>query len=272
MALRDLLDDVLVPAQLVSHLDQRVEAHVDLGLTGGRDFVVLSLHDDPDLLHDHHHLLAKVLHGVGRRAGDVPLFVANLVAEVGLFVAAAVPDPLDRVDQVVGRVRVAVVADVVEHEELRLRAEVRGVSKSGRLQVCFRLVRDRARAARVLFLGDRVDDVPHHDERRMLEERVHHRSARGRNHQHVGSVDGLPTTDRGSVKTEAVLEDVFVHFAHRYSEVLPRTEKIAEPKIYADGLLVLGELQDLFRIHSACSPFFACNFTGCRLLTADRAL
>src|SRR3712207_8308414 len=38
-----LLDDVLVEHQLVGHGQQRVEPHVDLGLAGGADLVVLHL-------------------------------------------------------------------------------------------------------------------------------------------------------------------------------------------------------------------------------------
>ena len=51
VAHRDVLDDVFVPGQPVGHLGQRLEAHVDLGLAGGRDFVMLFLDADADVLH-----------------------------------------------------------------------------------------------------------------------------------------------------------------------------------------------------------------------------
>ena len=38
-----VLDDVLVQHELVGHREQRVEAHVDLGLAGGAHLVVLHL-------------------------------------------------------------------------------------------------------------------------------------------------------------------------------------------------------------------------------------
>ena len=44
----DALDDVLVEHQLVGHRQQGVEAHVDLGLAGGADLVVLHLDLDAE--------------------------------------------------------------------------------------------------------------------------------------------------------------------------------------------------------------------------------
>ena len=44
----DVLDDVLVEHELVGHRQHGVEAHVDLGLAGGADLVVLHLDLDAD--------------------------------------------------------------------------------------------------------------------------------------------------------------------------------------------------------------------------------
>jgi hypothetical protein len=57
---RDVLHHVFVLEQLVGHLDQRREAHVDLGLARGRHLVVVRLDLDADLLHRQHHLAAHV--------------------------------------------------------------------------------------------------------------------------------------------------------------------------------------------------------------------
>ncbi|HEU5058331.1 MAG TPA: hypothetical protein VFU21_17485, partial [Kofleriaceae bacterium] len=79
----DVLDDVLVPADLVGHLQEAVVLEVDLGLPGGRHLVVVGLHLDADLLHGQDHLGPEVGEGVGRRGGEVAALVARLVAEVG---------------------------------------------------------------------------------------------------------------------------------------------------------------------------------------------
>src|SRR5574337_2096989 len=47
---RGILDAVLVPQHLVRHPGERVEPHVDLALTGCRDFMVMELDRHPDRL------------------------------------------------------------------------------------------------------------------------------------------------------------------------------------------------------------------------------
>ena len=71
----DVLDDVLVDHHLVAHLGQRVEPHVDLGLPGGADLVVLHLDAHSRLDELEHDLGTKVLQLVGRRDREVTLLV-----------------------------------------------------------------------------------------------------------------------------------------------------------------------------------------------------
>ena len=79
---------------LVGHLDQRVEAHVDLGLAGGGDLVVVHLDGMPHSHHRQHHLGADILQRSVRRHREVAFLVARLVAEVGACSSAAgVPVP-----------------------------------------------------------------------------------------------------------------------------------------------------------------------------------
>ena len=78
----DALDDVLVEHQLVGHPQQRVEPHVDLGLAGGPNLVVLHLDLDAHPLHGEDHLGAQVLEVVHRRNREVAFLVARLVAQV----------------------------------------------------------------------------------------------------------------------------------------------------------------------------------------------
>src|SRR5659263_207261 len=89
------------------------EAHVDLGLAAGGDFVVLALDADADFLHLHDHLVAEIVLGVGGGNREVAALVARLVAQVGELFAAGVPGPLGGVDRVEGRVRGGVVTDVI---------------------------------------------------------------------------------------------------------------------------------------------------------------
>ena len=155
VAAGDVLDAVLVDHQLVAHLDDRAELHVDLGLAAGRHLVVLGLDLDAALLHLEAHLGADVLQRVHRRDREVALLVARLVAEVrtaGVLLAAGVPAALDRVEEVEAAVRARLEARRIEDEELGLGPEVDGVADARALQVVGRLLgdvaRDRASRAR----------------------------------------------------------------------------------------------------------------------------
>ena len=57
---------------------RRVEPHVDLALTAGRDLVVVDLDLDADRLQRQHHLGAEVVQRVGRRHREVAVLVRGL--------------------------------------------------------------------------------------------------------------------------------------------------------------------------------------------------
>ena len=259
IAAGDVLDDVLVPHERVAHLDQRQEAQVDLGLPGGRHLVVVLLHAVADLLHFADHLGADVLLRVGGLDGEVALLVTRLVAQVlALDQAAAavvhrvdlarrVPLPLGRVDQVEAGVLVLLVAHLVEDEELGLGPEVGGVADPGRLQVRLGLARDVARVARVVLLGERIDDVADEAQGGKRRERIHHRGGRIRHHEHVRGVDRLPAADRRAVEAESFLEHFLGQLTGRNREVLPESQQVEELQVRGLDLVVLRELEHVLR-------------------------
>ena len=174
VAARDVLDDVLVPEDLVRHRQQGVEAHVDFALAGGGHFVVVHFDRDTDLLHLDDHLAADVLQRVVRRDGEVAFLEARLIAQVRVFLATGVPRTLDAVDVVVAGVLVLAEADVVEDEELQLRADEDGVgfSDAARLNVLFRLAGNKPGIASVRLPAQRVHDVADEGQRGQFHDRV----------------------------------------------------------------------------------------------------
>ena len=259
VAHRHVLDDVFVPGQPVGHLGQRLEAHVDFGLSGGRDFVMLLLDADADALHLEHHLGADVLQGVHRRDREVAGLVLDLEAEVRAVLdgalVPAVPVTFVRIDVVVARILRGVVAQRVEDEKLRLGSEVRRVADAGGLQIRLGLARDVARVARVVGAGDRIGDVGDDAQRRILGERIHHRSIRVGNHQHVAVVDRLPSANRRAVEAQPFVEGRFIlELGNRGSEMLPRAEQVDEFHIDHHHALFLDHCQNLFRRHRTRNP------------------
>ena len=79
--------------------------------------------------------------------GEIAFLVADLVAEVGEFLAAAVPDAFVGIDVVVAAVGGLAEADVVEDEELGFGTEVRRVGDAGLLQIRLGFAGDVARVA-----------------------------------------------------------------------------------------------------------------------------
>ncbi len=127
---RHVANDVLVPDQLVSHVHQGIETHIDFGLATGGHFVVLRFNPNADLLHHQHHLGADVVHAIGRRDREIALFVARLVAQVRTFFTAGVPLAFYRVDEVVTGILGGVVTDVVKNEKLGFRPKKRRVGNA----------------------------------------------------------------------------------------------------------------------------------------------
>src|SRR4051812_23220772 len=229
VAARDVPDDVLVDHDLIRHLQQAVEAEVDLALTGGRHLVVVELALDADLLQLQHHLGADVLERVVRRGREVAVLLADRVARRAL--AVRVPVALAGLDLVAGRVRVAAVADGVEDEELALRADEAGVRHAGRLEVRLGAPGDLPRILVVALARDRVADLAHQREGRLLREGVEDRGPGLRDEQHVRLCDALPAADRGAVEAEALVEVVPAERADRQRDVLPCAEEVAELQV-----------------------------------------
>ena len=251
--LRGVLRAVLVPEDLVGHLRERVEAHVDLGLAAGGHLVVVHLDPHADRLQGQHHVGPDVLELVHRRHREVALLVARLVAEVrlvGRALLAAVPGARRRVDEVVARVVVLVEADGVEEEELQLGPDEDRVGHAGLLDVGLGLLGDVAGVARVPLAGDRVLHVADQDQRGHRGERIHLGRARIRDQQHVGLVDGLEPPDRRAVEAEPVLEDALAELGHRDREVLPETRQVDEAEIDDLDAFLLGQLEDILGGHA----------------------
>jgi hypothetical protein len=74
---------ILEPHELVGHLQQGLEAHVDFGLAGSGHLMVLALHVDAQAFEGQQHLGTQILELVRRGHGKVAFLVARLVAQVG---------------------------------------------------------------------------------------------------------------------------------------------------------------------------------------------
>ena len=91
VAAGDVLDDVLVEADLIGHPHQFLVAHVDLALPRRGHFVVLGLDVDSRVDHRLHHLVAEIHHLVAWWQRAVPLLEAELAAEIRPFLPPPVP-------------------------------------------------------------------------------------------------------------------------------------------------------------------------------------
>ncbi len=196
VAPRHVLDDVLVQQLVVAHLHHRVEPQIDLCLAGRGHLVMGALDVQADLFHHQDHLAPDIDMRIAGRDGEIPFLVTQLVAEVRELLAAAVPDALDAVDEIIPRVRVLIVTHVVEDKELRFRPKIRRVGNLGLFQVRLGLAGDIARVAAVRFARDRVDRVGHDANGAGLGKRIDKGADRVQHQEHVAGLDRFPAADR----------------------------------------------------------------------------
>ena len=96
----DVADDVFVILHVVAHRLERRETDIDLGLAGGRDFVMLALDRDAGFFEFEAHFVADVLQRVGRRDREITFLRADLVTEIWKLFARAVPMSFAAIDDV----------------------------------------------------------------------------------------------------------------------------------------------------------------------------
>ena len=143
---RGVVHAVLEDLQPVGALHQRRELRADLALARVGDLVVVHLDLDAHLLHREAHRRADVLQRVDRRHREVAALDRGAVAHVAaLELLGARPRGLAREDLAVAARHVDGPLDRVEHEELGLGTEVRGVAEAGGLEVDLGALGQRAR-------------------------------------------------------------------------------------------------------------------------------
>ena len=147
------MDDVLVNLHVVGGFHQGVEHHAQFVLGRG-DLVVVLVHLEAHFLADGNHFGAEIGNGVDRRDREVAALDARTVTDV------AFSEDFTRnvrsffgVDFVEGAVHLNVEADVVEHEELGLGAEVGGIADTGGSHIGKSLFGNRTRIALVVLAG-----------------------------------------------------------------------------------------------------------------------
>ena len=246
--LRGVLRHVFVLQDVVRHRQERVEAHVDLGLPGGRDLVVLDLDGDADRFQGEHHVAADVLQRIGGRHREIAFLEPDLVTQVSrLLDPARVPPALGRIDMVVALVLVLVVADVVENEEFALGAEIRDFCQARLLQVGLGLAGDIARVAGIVLAGDRIADIADHHEGLRLQEGIDEGRVGHGLDEHVALVDRLPAPDARAVEAEALLEGVLVDLVGRHGKMLPLPGEVHEAQVDHFDFFFLNEGDDVAR-------------------------
>ncbi|CAB4324643.1 unannotated protein [freshwater metagenome] len=175
---------------------------------------------------------------IHRRNREVALLGAGLVGKVRAFVGSGVPLTLDGVDHVERAVRLRVEAHVIEHEELGLGTEERGIGDTRGLEIGLGLLGDITRVTGVALVGDRIGHVAVDDRGLVLHERVDVAGVRIGDEHHVRFLNLLETTNRGAVETVALGEVVKREHVGGNGDVLHDAGKIDESKI--DELAAFG--------------------------------
>ena len=217
--------------------------------------MVMHLDLDTLLIEQQANLRADVLQRVGRRHREVAALDRRPVREVPCLVLdSGRPGSLFRLDLYERAGHVDAPRDRIEDEKFGLRAEVRGIAQSGRLQIRLGALGERTWVAVVALAGRRLDHVAGDDQRVFLAERIHARRGRIRHQQHVRRFDSLPPADRRAVERVTVLELVLLERLGRHRHVLFLALCIGEAQIDEQDLVVRDHFHDVFgRRHSFSS-------------------
>ena len=198
--------------------------------------------------HGLHHFAAQILIMIGGRHREITFFVARPVAEI-IFPAAGIPAAFFCVNKIEAAVLILVETDVIENEELGFGAEIGGVGDAAVLQEKFGLLGNPTGIAFVALLGDRVLDVAVHDQRGGLGERIHQRSGRIGDQEHVALMDRRPTADTRSIHAEAVFKAAQIQFTDRVRHVVLQARNVRKPQVELLGIVFLGKFQHFLRTH-----------------------
>ena len=244
---------VLIPHELIGHLQEWRVAHVDLTLPRGGHLVMVRFDDDADLAHLVDHLPAEIVVGVGRADRKVPALEAGFVTEVRLLDPRRVPRAFDRIDLVVPLVLVLLVAHLVEDEKLGLGPDVARIGDAGLAQMRLGLARDMTRVAREVLTRHGIDDIGDDADCGFGEERIEAERVEIRDRHHVRLVNALPSANGRSVEPQPLLERLLVPGLDREGAMLPRPEHVDELQVHHLGLVFLGKGEKVCGPHATTS-------------------
>src|SRR3989304_4150363 len=142
ITLGNILDDVFVPHILVAHLDQFLELHIYLCLSGCSYLVMVRLYLNTDLFHFGYHFTSQVVVSIGRAYREVAAFKARFISEVRLFESRRVPCTFNRIYLIHPGVLILLISNLIENEKLRFRPNIACIGYSGLFQICCTFSRD----------------------------------------------------------------------------------------------------------------------------------
>ncbi len=118
-----VLDDVFVDHHRVSGTNEGIKPVINFRLTGSCHFVMLPFDGYAEFLHDQAHFSADVLLRIRRRDRKISFLVPNLVAKIGHFIAAGVPDGFFGFNRIKCAIAPAVELHIVKNEKFRFGPE-----------------------------------------------------------------------------------------------------------------------------------------------------
>ena len=220
--------------------------------------MVATLNLEANLIHGNAHGVAQVSLLVDGGDGEVAALNGGLITQVAaLFLTAGVPGSLVGVNLVEDRVRLNLVADVLENEELSLGCEECGVRNTGGLQVSFSALSNAAGVTVVGLTGAGVHDGADDDQGLLNAEGVNVCGLNVGDQLHIGLCDALEAANGGAIKKLAVDEEIVINCLGGQVEVLLHAGHIGETDIDEDYFFVLDKVENFLGAgkHEDCSLF-----------------
>ena len=244
-----VLDDVFIFQDVVALFGQCPENQAQFMLTG-RHFVVMLVHFHPDGFHGRQHFRPQVLGFVNWVHREVAALVARAMAHIAhLELSIGVPCGCDRVNFVAHFVWGDRVTHIIEDEEFGLWAEIGHIANPCGFQIGLCLNGGAAWVTLVRLARVRLDHVTMHAQGFLCVERINIGAVCVYHQFHVGGFDAFPTRNRGAVKHEALIEEIFINQIRHHGNVLDLAARVCETNIDICDVFVFDQFKNLVFAH-----------------------
>ncbi|MNP06304.1 hypothetical protein D3C76_982800 [compost metagenome] len=214
------MNDVFVHHQVVSSLQQCIEAEINFCLACCCYFMVVAFNAQSGFFKQAAHFAAQILLLIRWSYRNITAFYRDFISKVAAFFSAScVPNRLLGIYRIKGFVHAALITYIIENKELGFRSEKCCCTYTTILQVFFCTNCDTARIS-FISVTVRREDIAKYVQRRMCSKWIDIHCTVIRHHNHIGFFNTTEPGNRRTVECYTIYESILIHFFSRERNVM----------------------------------------------------